>query len=245
MGAVRGNPATIAAIIIFLAVGPLFARYERTLTINFDEPVEAFAYGPLSGSLRQTLRAPSSYLSQFAVRIRAIGVPPEGYPLNFRLRTKEGNLVAEGRTLVYSRFGTVDYGVKFPPLADSAGRFYELEVQPAQGAVGDLYLPIQFVHSAGSAFVPAGGGARSDWSVIYRLYQTVRPLTFVRQVLAQDPVTGLGLIAAYILATALLAWIAGRLGDVPTFSRGPISTWSVGAAGSLAAAWGLWAAFPV
>ena len=138
MKAVRKNSMPIVLLASLIIIGIVFARHERKIPITFDQPIETFSYGPLSGSTRQTLLSPESYLSRVSVQLRANGIPATGYPLNLRLRRHDGLLVAETRQPVYNNTGMTAYALDFPPLPNSSGQFFELEIQPAWSLQGGL-----------------------------------------------------------------------------------------------------------
>ncbi len=197
-----------------LIVGSLFLRQERMLPVTFAEEEYAFPYGPLAGGVGQTFTAPAPYLSQVAVTIDARGIATAGFPLNMRIRDGRSELVAEAR-LVVNHGGLSDQAISFGPIADSEGRAFEVEIQPAEGAEGDVYLPMRTGSGlSGEAFRDQEGKHSVDWSSNYRLHQTVRPLTFIRGIFTADSLTVLGMLTAISLLTFALAAASRGVGRV-------------------------------
>ena len=241
MKAVRKNSMPIVLLASLIIIGIVFARHERKIPITFDQPIEAFSYGPLSGSTRQSLRSPESYLSQVSVQIRADGIPPTGYPLNLRLRKHDGTLVAETQQPVYNNTHMTAYALDFPPLPDSSGQLFELEIQPAQGAKGDIYLPIRIVPLSEFQFSTMEGNPRHDWSINHELYQTVRPLTFIRQLFRLNPIVTLGLFSFHVLAATFVSVVINRLASWRGIFCRQINSWLFSSALILTAGWQIWA----
>ena len=245
MRAVRKNSITILLLVSLIILGTLCARHERKIPITFDQPIETFSYGPLSGSIRQTILSPESYLSRVSVHLRANGIPATGYPLNLRLRRHDGLLVAETRQPVYNNTGMTAYALDFPPLPNSSGQFFELEIQPAQGAEGDIYLPIRSVSPSQLRFSTMEGRPRHDWSTNHQLYQTVRPLTFIRQLFRLDPIVSLGLFSFYFLATTFVSVCINSVAGWRGIFWRQINNWLFSSALILISGWAIWALIPL
>jgi len=239
-----GLPA-IAGLAAMLVVGSLFLRQERMLPVTFAEEGYAFPYGPLAGAVGQSFTAPAPYLSRVTVTIDAQGISTSGFPLNLRIRDDRGELVAEARVTV-NRPGVSDQAISFRPIADSGGRVFEIEIQPAEGAEGDIYLPMRAGSGLpGESFRDQEAELGVDWSSNYRLRQTVRPLTFVRATFAADPVTGLGLVAVLALLTAALAAASRGVGRALRFRLDPPTAGVFGTTLALALFWVVFAIYPV
>ncbi len=235
----------IACLAAMLVVGSLFLRQERMLPVTFVEEGYAFPYGPLAGAVGQRFIAPAPYLSRVTVTIDAQRISTNGFPLNLRIRDDRGELVAEARVTV-NRPGVSDQAISFGPIADSEGRVFEIEIQPAEGAEGDIYLPMRAGSGLpGESFRDQEAELGVDWSSNYRLQQTVRPLTFVRATFAADPLTGLGLIAAVALLVGALAAASRGVGRALRFRLDPPTAGVLGTTLTLALFWGMFAMYPV
>ena len=242
---VRPNSIVLAGLAALLILGFLFARHDRMLPVTFVEERYAFPYGPLAGAVGQSFHAPAPYLSRVTLTVDGKGIPTGGFPLNLRIRNNHGELVAESLQLVDGS-GVSEQGISFSPITESEGQIFEIEIQPAEGAEGDIYLPMR----AGSGlpvevFRDLEGEPIVDWSSNFRLHQTVRPLTFVRGVLAADPLTGLGVVAALALLVGSLAAALGAVGRARGFGLGPFVAGVFGADLTLAVVWAAYALYPV
>jgi|GEM_PF-2214125 hypothetical protein len=235
----------IAALAAMLVVGSLLLRQERMLPVTFTEDGYAFPYGPLAGAVGQSFAAPAPYLSRVSVTIDAQGISASGFPLNLRIRDDQGEVVAEAR-LTVNRPGISVQAISFSPIADSEGRVFEIEIQPAEGAEGDIYLPMRAGSGLpGESFRDQEAGLGVDWSSNYRLRQTVRPLTFIRATFAADPVTGMGLIAALTLLVGALGAVSRGVGWVLRFRLDLSTTGVFGTTLALALFWAAFAMYPV
>lgn len=235
----------IAGLAAMLLVGSLFLGQERMLPVTFAEDGYAFPYGPLAGAVGQSFVAPAPYLSRVTVTIDAQGISTNGFPVNLRIRDDQGEVVAEARITV-DRPGVSDQAISFGPIADSEGRVFEIEIQPAEGAEGDIYLPMRAGSGLrGEAFRDQEAELDVDWSSNYRLRQTVRPLTFIRSTFAADSVTGVGLIAALTLLVGALAAASRGVGQSLRFRLDPPTAGVFGTTLALALFWAVFAMYPV
>jgi len=228
-------------VLVVTAFG--FAGQARTLPMTFARRVETFAYGPVVGAARQTFVAPASYLSEISLAVRAQGEPT---PVQLRLRAVDGVLLAEGRTIVTPAPEPVTVALAVPPIEGSAGMAYVLEIERGVGGDGRLLLPIDAADATASErFVDHDGVERPGWTAHLTAMQTVRPATFFRTLLGSDPLTALGVFAAYALGAmalgALLRWSVRRL-ILPGLAP---AAYLLGAAGAVAVAWLTFAGLPI
>ncbi|MDP6348528.1 MAG: hypothetical protein QGG58_01895 [Chloroflexota bacterium] len=236
---------TIAGVVVMLLAGVLFLGQARMLPVIFLEEEHAFPYGPLAAGVGQSFVVPAPYLSRVTVTIDASGISTSGFPLNLRIRDDHGDVIAESRRLV-DRSGVSEQAISFSPIADSKGRLFEVEIQPAEGAEGDIYLPMRTGSGvAGESFREQEGGLNDEWSVNFRLDQMVRPLTFVRGIFAADTLTGMGLLATVALLTLALTSALRSAGRVLGFRIGQFTGGLFAAGSTLAMGWAAYALFPV
>jgi hypothetical protein len=236
---------TIAGVVVMLLAGVLFLGQARMLPVIFLEEEHAFPYGPLAAGVGQSFVVPAPYLSRVTVTIDASGISTSGFPLNLRIRDDHGDVIAESRRLV-DRSGVSEQAISFSPIADSKGRLFEVEIQPAEGAEGDIYLPMRTGSGvAGESFREQEGGLNDEWSVNFRLDQMVRPLTFARGIFAADTLTGMGLLATVALLTLALTSALRSAGRVLGFRIGQFTGGLFAAGSTLAMGWAAYALFPV
>ena len=245
MSSISTRLPAVAGVVVTLLAGVLFFGQDRMLPVIFLEEEHAFPYGPLAAGVGQSFVAPAPYLSRVTVTIDASGIPTSGFPLNLRIRDDHGEVIAESRRLV-DRSGVSAQAISFSPIADSKGRLFEVEIQPAEGAEGDIYLPMRTGSGvAGESFREQEGRLNDEWSVNFRLDQTVRPLTFTRGILAADTLTGVGLLATLALLTVALTSALRSAGRVLGFRIGQVTGGLFAAGLMLAMGWAAYALYPV
>jgi hypothetical protein len=165
--------------------------------------------------------------------------------VNLRLRSGAGRLLAEQRLLVESGPVARPYAFTFTPLSEAAGQRFRLEIQKGEGPGGRLFVPIFRGGTPGAGpVIDHDGRLHPDWSTQFRLFQTVRPATYFRELLRTDTLT-----AAGVLAAAALVMIGAALGldrAARRFGSGlpRASAWFLGLAVALGAVWAAYALLP-
>jgi hypothetical protein len=245
MPAIASRLPAFAGVMAILLLGVLFLGQDRRLPVSFEGEGYAFPYGPLAAGVGQSFVAPAPYLSSVMVTVDARGISTTGFPLNLRIRNDRGEVIAESRQLI-DRAGISKPAISFVPIADSKGRLFEIEVQPAEGAEGDSYLPMRAGSGLpGEVFRDQEGVAGDAWSANLRLGQTVRPLTFFRSIFAADPLTGMALLAVLALLAGSLASALRVLVRARDFNLDWLAAGGLGGGLALAVAWAAYALHPV
>ncbi len=243
--AIASRLLAFAGVTAVLFLGVLFLGQDRNLPISFVQEEYAFPYGPLAAGVGQSFAAPAPYLSRVTVTVDARGISTAGFPLNLRIRNDSGEVIAESRQLI-DRAGISEPAISFVPIADSKGRLFEIEVQPAEGAEGEIYLPMRAGSGiSGETFRDQEGRSADDWSSNLRLEQTVRPLTFFRSIFAADPLIGMALLAVLGLLAGSLAVVLGSIGRALRLKMDSFAASVFGADLTLALVWAAYVLYPV
>lgn len=214
----RARVAALVGVLALAVVAAGFLQYTRNFPATFDKPAETFAFGPVVGSVYQEFRTPVPYISQISIPLRSEGEDSEGVGVNFRLMTDTGNVIASGRSLVFRTATITATGESFSrhvlsfPARAVGGEWLRLEIQRADGGAGDLLIPIQVGPGRLDGIVlDHDGQVHNNWSTLIDLEQTNRPLTYLRSLLASDPLTALGALAAVGMVAFSIAVLTGRM----------------------------------
>lgn len=217
------------AVLTGLLIG--FALQAREFGITTASARETFAFGPVVGTVRQTIERVDPFLTRIDVRLRASDASASGVPVNLRLVDAAGATLAESRSAVQETEDPTIHRLAFPPLTEG-GSLFAFEVQRASEGTGSLIVPIHLGELPLMAgFVDHDGAVHADWSAHVSLFRTVRPVTYVRELALSDPLATAGAGAAVVLV-ALAAFAALR-----HYGVGRPEASVLGAATAVGAAW--------
>ena len=193
------------AALIGVLIG--FAVQAREFGITTDMARETFAFGPVVGTVRQTIQRVEPFLTGIDVRLRASNTSPAGVPVNLRLIDASGAILAESRVAVQETLEPTTHRLAFPPLTEG-GSLFAFEIQRASEGAGSLTVPIHVgARPAMAGFVDHEGTLHADWAAHVSLFRTLRPTTYLRELASSDPLTAAGAAAAIVLVA--LAAFAG------------------------------------
>ena len=162
------------------------ASAEVTVPMTFKEIRHTFDYGPTVGSAKQLFQSPHDYLSGVDI-FWVPGVGEDRLSIALRLSTASGKLLSEHLADLPGNQGANWYrGFRFSPIPNSHGKSFVLELVPLQGM---LFLPVFVQGDRTGSFVQPDGLQRPGASLNFRLHQSVRPFTMVRQIVGQAPIT--------------------------------------------------------
>ena len=169
---------------------------------------ETFAFGPVVGTVQQTIERVDPFLTGIDVRLRASNTSAAGVPVNLRLIDATGAILAESRVAVQETLEPTTHRLAFPPLTEG-GSLFAFEIQRASEGAGSLTVPIHVgARPAMAGFVDHEGTLHADWAAHVSLFRTLRPVDLrSRELASSDPLTAAGAAAAIVLVA--LAAFAG------------------------------------
>lgn len=238
-----GRGAVGLALILALFVGAGFALHARELPMGFEEPAETFPYGPVAAAVRQSFIAPGPYLSAVSVDLRPQRVGARGFSVNLRVREPSGEIKGETQIALKQSYDSQKFLIRLNPMAGSKGKPYVLEIQPAEGSDGLLFVPVHVRDAAVEDYVVDQDGVeRREWTARFRLYQTLRPVAFFAALARSDPLTVAGFAATMALLTLAVGSLGARWAARSGSFAHPGFWYAIGVALALGIAWASYAA---
>ena len=229
-----------AAAAVVLTLGAVL--HTRVLPLTSHAPPEVFAFGPVVGKVIQRFEAPADFMTRIDLYLVADTRGAELVPVNLRLRRASGEIVAESRIDIGAGDRAQLHRFRFTPIENSRQADFDLEIERAPSAAGELFVPVARVRDrASGVFTDHDGVPHSDWTVRYQLFQRIRPISYFRSLLESDFLTAAGALAA----AGLLALGAG--GGIRRLAPGlapAAAPWLFGVILTIGAAWLAFAFLP-
>lgn len=209
---------TVLSTIVLAIVVTGFVLHVREFDTTTERPRSVFTFGPVVGSVYQHLENPGLFLTRIDVSLNASQARSSGIPTNLRLLDESGRVLAETKVDVRSATTPGIYSLAFPPLPNQFNTYLDLEIQRAEESIGNLLLPIHVGQLPGRRGVTDHDGTfQKEWAIHVKLFRTLRPIAYAREIWTNDRPTAIGAVAAMFLVTATAA--AGfRYRGVPTYS---------------------------
>ena len=208
--------ALLSTIVLAIVVTG-FVLHVREFDTTTERPRSVFTFGPVVGSVYQHLKNPGLFLTRVDVSLNASHPNSSSIPTNLRLLDESGRVLAETKVDVRSANTPGIYSLTCPPLTNQFTTYLDLELQRAEESIGDLLIPIHIGQLPGRRGVTDHDGTiQKDWAIHVKLFRTLRPIAYAKEIWTNDWPTAIGAVAAMFLV-AVTAAAGFRYGGASTY----------------------------